>query len=191
MTLMSMMATILYGGVAVLLIHASRVSVRMDHTRADSREWIVAAAFFLILVAMRLVEAEEWTRQLLREWLRQEGGYEARRTIQGPLVAATLIMGTLGAGYAWRSWPGLHSGKGRLLLWTIRQVMLGFLVLIALRVVSLHAVDALLYSPPLRLNWLLDGGLTVTAGAAALIYARHYSANAGQFRPGRGRDDRR
>ena len=53
--------------------------------------------------------------------------------------------------------------------------MLAFLPLYALRLVSLHDVDKVLYSGGiLRPNWLLDIGLSLTVAGAAFAYRRAY-----------------
>ena len=43
--------------------------------------------------------------------------------------------------------------------------------LVALRLVSFHATDALLYAP-LRLNWVLDIGLTLIVAGSAWAFIR-------------------
>mgnify|MGYP000175524734 CR=1 FL=1 len=64
------------------------------------------------------------------------------------------------------------SGRARLLL-AAQLALLGFLPLLALRVLSWHQTDRLLYDGPVRLNWILELGLALVPMVAAALYVRH------------------
>jgi hypothetical protein len=64
-----------------------------------------------------------------------------------------------------------HSTAGRALA-TAQVAGIGLAGLFAVRLVSLHTLDNLLFSKPLHLNWLLDIGATATVFVSALVYCR-------------------
>ncbi|MCK9541351.1 MAG: hypothetical protein M0R03_04890 [Novosphingobium sp.] len=116
---------------------------------------------------MRLHGAEDLLRNALREVLRADGSYAARRVIQAPAAAAVLLgFSAFAALFAARA---LRVSRGR----RARAVNHAFLALavmaglIALRIVSFHPIDALLYRP-LHLNWVIDIGAT-----AAVVWSAH------------------
>jgi hypothetical protein len=131
--------------------------------------WLMVAALFLALALMRVFAFEEWLRGALRSMFYSEEAYENRGFVQKPLVMVLLL-----------SALGLATG----LLYALSRRVSGqrdvaavmalgctgaMLLLAALRLVSLHSVDALLYGP-LKLNWFLDLGLTAVVFASALAY---------------------
>jgi hypothetical protein len=136
-----------------------------------ARTWLVLALFFTMLVVVRMHDLEEVLREALREVLRARGLYGERRMLQGPLVAGLLVASVSGCLWlAWRSTRRLRGRRNQAVLVAI-AAGLAMLLLSALRLVSLHAVDALLYGP-LKLNWLGDVGLSVVVAAAALYYGQ-------------------
>ena len=118
---------------------------------------------------MRVFAVEEWLRSDLREMLYERHSYEQRRVLQEPLTVL-IIVGAAGAA-AWIMYFVMTSVKGR------RNVALiaalgcsgGLFVLAAFRVISLHFIDDLLYGP-LKLNWCLDLGLSLSALACGVRY---------------------
>jgi hypothetical protein len=67
-----------------------------------------------------------------------------------------------------RTWVRSRGEWRRQALGIAQLASFAMLGLIALRMISLHAVDSLLYGG-LRLNWWLDIGLSLLVGAAAWI----------------------
>ena len=130
------------------------------------------AAFFVILAAIRLFGIEEGVRSALRQVLREGGTWSQRVDLQFPLVAVILALILAAVLLAMRQAERTGRSRGRRLLLVANTALSGFAILFALRIVSLHAVDQLLYRGPLPLNWLLDGLLTLAVAGAAFLYVR-------------------
>ena len=86
---------------------------------------------------------------------------------------------TAAAGFAlllllWVSWPRNSRSQRTRLVRLSQFAVLAFLPLYALRIISLHSVDQILYGGgPVRANWILEVGLcSVVAGCAALYIVR-------------------
>ena len=170
---MSLAITPLYGAVALLCLWAGGVCALRSSGRKQAAGWIAVAAWFALMIVLRLGDVEETARQALRLWFRSRDAYDDRQRLQLPLALATLIGAALLAVIARRGWRASAGDTARKLLHIALVAAAGFLPLYALRIVSLHITDTLLYSGPVRLNWLADGGLTLLAGAAAYIRAFH------------------
>ncbi|MFC3100240.1 hypothetical protein [Altererythrobacter lauratis] len=166
---MTILAAILYVLVAACALFAAHNAGRLHMGAVDRRVWLVVAAAFGIFVVLRLAGVEEILRDHMRDMLRSGGVYDERRDIQKPLAAlAFVVVGAMGW-LALRSWPGTRS-RSRICIWIACWATAGFAPLYTLRILSLHAVDVLLYRGPVRLNWVLDGALSVLAGGAAVAY---------------------
>jgi len=136
-----------------------------------SRVWLVVALVFVALAASRVYSLEEILRTELREWLRAEGAIAGRRVWQGYLIAGALAATSAGGLFAcyWAS----RKVKGRRNLAALIALgsTVAMLMLVAMRIISLHALDQLLFGP-LKLNWVGDLGLSLTVLAAAIYYVR-------------------
>lgn len=170
-SILSVSAAGLYCLVALACLAAGLVArttpARPDHLRA----WAVLAALFVVLATLRSLGVEEWLREELRDALRTQDAYQMRRQVQRQIAAAVVLLVTLSV-LAWlllrrpvararRSVPLLFAGCGA-----------GFmLLLLALRLISLHQIDALLYGS-LKLNWVGDLGASLIVLGAALVYSQ-------------------
>ena len=142
-----------------------------DRPPSDRRAWALLALLFLLVAISRLTGAEDHIRDALRELLTADGVYAERREVQGPLAAALIAALAYGAWLAFARLSHMrHSPAGRVLV-AAQIAGIGMVGLIAARIVSLHALDNLLFSKPLHLNWLLDIGATGTVLVAALLYS--------------------
>lgn len=171
----------LYLAVTAACVFAALATRGEGAPRRARAIWLSIAGLFVILAASRLLNAEERARDMMRAWLNAGVGYESRRSVQGPIAAAVLAASG-GAGIALLLGFRRARPDARALVWAMRAAA-AMIVLVALRLISFHPVDAILYRP-LRLNWLLDIGLTGVVGLAALAYVRGGRAEA------RGRRDR-
>jgi len=169
--LLSLTATGLYLAVGAVCLYAAVSTGREGASRPGRAIWLAIAALFVILAASRMLNAEDRVRDLMRVWLNAGIGYEARRTIQGPIAATVLALSGLAGIALLLGFRPTRSGARveRALLWATRASA-AMLVLVALRLISFHPVDAILYQP-LRLNWVFDIGLTALVGIAALAHA--------------------
>lgn len=127
------------------------------------------AALFSILVASRLFNIEETLRADLRSWLRSADMIDNRRVVQGWIIAAC-IAGFAGLGLLATYWTKRQISGRRNIAVAIAAGGSGIMVVtIALRTISLHAMDRLLYGP-LKLNWVGDIGASVAVLCAAAYY---------------------
>lgn len=128
-------------------------------------------AFFAIMIAMRAFDWEDSFRQVMRRSLRADQAYESRRDFQRPMVAAAVVVFACLAMWMVSHVVRAAGSRRRIALACASLATLALAGLLILRIISLHQIDRLLYGP-LKLNWLGDIGLSVTALAAAVYYIR-------------------
>lgn len=160
------------GVYVVVAAGAAAAAVRAGSSRqAGWRPWVWAAVaiMFVGFAVIRAFGLEDAVQADLRSQLLLENRYDARRQIQGPLFAVIFIFSSaIAAGlfyYLVRGKPGRRDTLTLL----AAGCTCGMIVLSALRTVSLHSVDALLYGP-LKINWIADVGLSVAVLALAARY---------------------
>ncbi len=165
----------LYLFVAMMCGAAWRVSVRQGMSVPHGRAWFLIALFFCLLIASRLLGLEDMLRDVMRDLLRSQGAYEGRTYWQLPAVIALFAIAVCALGLIARQ--GLHatpaavsSGANRMLM-TAQLAAFAMLLLVGLRTISLHSVDAMLYSGPIRLNWILDIGASLLVAGCAVRFA--------------------
>lgn len=173
MSLPILVAIAVYFIVALLCLSAALAGALSRRPVRQPRRWLACAAFFGLLAFVRLLDVENRTRETLRAISRGMGEYEDRGTVQVPLVGVTLILALALAILAGRSWMRRRSSRSDRLLLLGQMAVLGFLPLYALRIISLHQVDRILYGGSLRLNWTLDLGLAALAAGSAMLYVQH------------------
>jgi UDP-N-acetylmuramyl pentapeptide phosphotransferase/UDP-N-acetylglucosamine-1-phosphate transferase len=170
-SMLSLVAAAAYVAVAVACLLGATLARRHRQPPAHWRTWIVIALVFLLLAAMRGSGLEELIRQSLRDLLRLEGVYYERRSYQRWLAVAVIlgISGLFAAGLWWQ----LRKTRARrsTALLAAQASTLVMVMLVSLRIVSLHQVDQLLYGP-IKLNWFADLGASLATFAAAVIYVR-------------------
>ena len=172
MSLMSFAGLAVYAATFIAALSAARRSWLYGRPRAMQRRWLGVASGFVVLFVLRLVNAEDLARTAMRQWMRGHDLYDLRRLIQAPLAIIVLIATAATAYAIWHFWLRKPATRE---VWLQRIALLalgGFVPLFALRLVSLHAIDKLLYSGPLRLNWILDLGLCSVAALCALAFAQ-------------------
>lgn len=168
---LSLVAAALYllvAGVAVLAALRAR-SLRQAGWHA--LVWMLVAGLFFALSAMRYLAAEEILRSDFRALLYAEGAYDDRRRLQGPVIAVLIGGGAVVAAVWFGRLIRVARGRRDLAAITALGCGLGMIMLVALRLVSLHSLDLLLYGP-FKINWLADIGLTGLTLASALVYLR-------------------
>ena len=169
--MLSLIAAGLYAVAVCAVICAAIIAHSWRQSSGHARGWLVLAVLFGGLVVMRLMDAEQLLAQDLRNWLRSAGAYADRRSLQGPLAAIILAIAAIAAlGWFVRN-ARQARGQCAVALAAAQMAGMAMVCLIALRLVSFHPVDALLYGP-LKLNWFADLGLTLIVVISALIYVR-------------------
>lgn len=169
-SILSLVGSAVYLGAMMVAAGAARSGMQHGRPRHEIRNWAIVAVFLLILAVMRYWQVEDALRGSLRHFLIAEGQYQARRSLQSALALLCLDAGALTAFVFLRCLIATRRGSLLRLVWWSRLAMLSMAGLIGLRLISLHAIDAILYGG-LRLNWVLDLGMTGVMGGAALIYA--------------------
>jgi hypothetical protein len=158
----SLAAALAYVVTAVLALACALAATRRPH-RAAIRDWIAVALVFLALAGWRIANGEAQVQTFARNWAQMHGTYDDRHEWQAPItIGVMLVVAVLGIAAV--RWAGSRA-SGRALC------LAGAMVLLAvLRVVSLHAVDEILYRAlgPFHLNYVLDLGLTGLVAALAL-----------------------
>jgi len=165
----------MYVGVALACLWAGRRHSGSRSNRSGASFWFLAAAVFLAMTALRLFAAEDLARDQLRQVLDQENAREWRRAIQIPLAVS---LGVIAAGLLIWMAKKLHHlrerPRSRLRL-IAGMAMVAMAGLIALRIVSLHYTDWLLFSGligPIRLNWIIDVGASLSVLICAILHSR-------------------
>ncbi len=168
-SVLSLMAAGFYALVVMSCLGAANVARTYRQQHWHFKVWIAAAVLFAVFIFSRIFGFEEVLRADLRGWLRSEDMVEDRRVVQGAFIASALGVFAL-AGLYGVYWVSRRIHGRRNIAVAIAGgscvVMLG---LIALRTISLHAMDRLLYGP-LKLNWVGDLGASAAIIAAAAYY---------------------
>jgi hypothetical protein len=169
-SLLSLVASYLYGAVTLSCCWALAAAFTTRQQRWHIFAWTALTGLFVLLMVMRFYDVEEVLRSTLREAMRAQQSYDSRREFQRPLVALLVAVAGLG-GFAWIALT-IRAMRGRRNLATAFAVSCGgaMLLLVTLRIVSLHPIDRLLYGP-VKLNWVADIGLSLAVLCTALIYA--------------------
>ena len=182
---LSLAAAGFYLCVVLAALGAALAGIRREAPLREWRIWVLVAGAFVALAAMRAIAAEDHLRGILRSVLELADARAARRVIQLPLSLAAIALACLTAipvvhRIARRGWTSPFAAGDWAAL-----ALIGMVGLIGLRVISLHAVDGILFSAligPLRINWLLDLGCAGISLAAALHYIRSGQARASNGR---------
>lgn len=133
------------------------------------RSWLFLFAFLVILIVMRSVGVEEFLRDQWRSAFVSAGRYDNRGEWQRILVAVLFVIATAVGSWLFYRTARTIRGRRNIAVMAALFCALAIVVLIAVRMVSLHAVDALLYGP-LKLNWFADIGLSGSIAVAAIYY---------------------
>lgn len=170
--MLSLVASGVYACVLMMCLAAAWTAHSSRQMPRHAWAWLLLALFFAALISLRLFEVEEALRNSLRAALRSEGSYDQRRDIQAPVAAAIILLAAVTALGLLNRFARNLRGRRNLALAAALGAAFAMLVLIALRVISLHAIDALLYGP-IKLNWVIDLGTSLIVLSAAAYYTRY------------------
>jgi hypothetical protein len=167
----NMIAVGLYLLVALGCVTGLLTAMRYRQAGWHLRVWLSVAALFIALAALRGLGIEDMWQGELRTMLRAEGTYQDRREFQRPL-AAIVIAFAGSAAFLW-AYRGFRNVRGRrnVAVMVAGASAFTMIALVALRLISLHPVDALLYGP-IKLNWIIDMGSSLAVLGAAGYYIR-------------------
>lgn len=168
---MSLSAAGLYIVVVTASFIAAGGAMRLRQPRWHRRTWVVIALIFAVFAVMRVVGLEDILRDALRAMLRIEDVYGNRRALQRPLAVAAIITLSVITGFVYfRQYFAVKSRRNIALLSATVSALL-MALLMALRIISLHQIDTVLYGP-LKLNRVLDIGASLIVLGSALSYLR-------------------
>ena len=161
--MLSAAAAAFYLVVAALCLLAARAQSGLPKVGAV---WLAIAMLFLLLAGSRAFGLEESLRGAMRSWLQATGEYGGRRSLQALFAALLVGMGGLATIGLLTARRGNSSGPDPRGIGFASYAAAAMIGLVGLRLISLHAVDALLYGP-LHLNWLIDMGASAVVAACA------------------------
>lgn len=168
-SILSMLAACLYAVVISATLVAFIEARKARQSPLHGFIWIAIAVIFAFLIVSRLLLIEDAIRTDLRETLRASQVFATRRELQGPFIAAALVIClAVGFGGAYLTMRKIVGRRDRAVAVAATSCAV-MLVIVAMRIISLHAMDALFYGP-LKLNWVGDLGASVAIIAAATYY---------------------
>lgn len=166
---MNLIGLAVYCAVALIALAAMWSASSNQRPSVEARHWRNLALFFGLLMLVRIAGLEEALRGYLREAIIRAGHYSERGEYQIVLALVVLAAVAVAVVVALRLWACRQRGTRHAALLASSLAMLGYGPLYALRILSFHATDRLLYGSPVHLNWLLDAGLSLVAGTSAVI----------------------
>ena len=161
---------------ALLYALSSAACLRAAYTPKNQRQlnwqkcvWIALAVLFALLLVSRVFGLEEALREAIRSALRAGGNYGGRREFQSWIAGFFLVLAICGAAYGLNTLRRKVRGKRAVTTYAALLAGVLMVLLAAIRLISLHVLDGLLYGP-LKLNWVFDIGLTVTIISFAVYH---------------------
>ncbi len=168
-SIFSLTAAAIYLAASLACCVAAVAVQRQVNARAQLWGWLGIAAFFALLIASRLWGWEELIRDTLKSAFLAGEAYASRRQLQLPLALVVLVAG---AGLALVFLQQFRRAQGATsrYLGFASGATIGMAGLIALRIISFHATDRILYG--LKLHWVFDIGFTLAVLGAAILTIR-------------------
>lgn len=170
MSIASLLGLGIYGIVVLACLRAATFAYQSPGKLGDAIHWAALSFVFVGLAALRLANGEDRLREFARGSIKAAGSYSERSDLQMPLAIAALMAFFVVCWIFARKWRSLPSGSRARLVLAARLGMFGIIALYALRLISLHSTDQLLYSGPIRLNWLLEFAFCLIVGISAALY---------------------
>jgi hypothetical protein len=168
-SLLSLVAAAFYVIVMGACLLALTTALRQKQVRWHVASWMLLAGLFAGLAIMRAFAIEEVVRDELRFLLHAEGKYEDRRALQGMAFAAMFVSAAAIGGFRFFQVTRTIQGRRNVASTIADAGGAGLLLLLMLRIVSLHSVDQFLYGP-LKLNWLIDLGASALVLGCSIYY---------------------
>lgn len=170
-SLLSLVAAGFYVVITMVCLLASGAASRLRQPPRHWQIWAAIALVFAVLATIRVMGLEDILRDALRDILRGERTYGDRRAFQRPLAAGALALVSLIGGFVLFNQARSVRGRRNVALLAATGSALVMALLIALRIISLHQVDSLLYGP-LKLNWVIDLSASLLVLGSAAYYLK-------------------
>lgn len=171
LSLLSIAACLLYAIVSSVAFWAGLEARAKRQQPWHFKTWGLIGLLFVLLIVSRIFSLEDLLRAELRDTLQAQGLLSTRRSIQGPIVAFAIIVFASSAMLA-AYWVSQRlSGRRNIALAAAIAACGVMLATIAMRTISLHALDRLL-DGRLKLNWAGDIGASLAVLCAAAIYVK-------------------
>lgn len=169
LTVASLIGVLLYSVTAACCLFAVQNARNYHASAMQTANWLAIAAVFVGLIALRGFLIEDWIEQTIRQLIRDTGGYNERRRYQAviAIVMSGLALVVLFVGY--RSFVRVRC-RSDMILFFANAACVAMIGLIAFRMLSLHAVDRVLYD--FKVNWVIDIGTTIVVAGCAVVFAR-------------------
>lgn len=169
LSVLSLVACALYGVVASVSLRAACEARSKRQQPWHLKAWGLIAFYFVVLIVLRLFNIEEGLREGLRQFLEAQNLLANRRSFQGPIIAIVIILFSAAAMLAVYWTSQRVSGRRNIAVALAIGACGVMFATMAMRVVSLHALDRFL-NGPLKLNWVGDIGSSLAVLGAALFY---------------------
>lgn len=186
MHMLTLLVAIAYALTLLAGSRAFRAAQASGRGPRDGHAWLIILILLVVLYLVRAAGLEVQLRSGLRDLAHELGRYESRRAWQALTAVLLLFVAAAASAWAFLHWQRAATSPSLRLLRIAQAAIGGFGLLYALRLLSLHMIDAVLYFGPVHPNWLLEAGLLATIAAAALRYTAHCRKV-----PGATRGDRR
>ncbi|MCK0127199.1 hypothetical protein [Erythrobacter sp. F6033] len=170
-TWLGLFAAGVYAVVIAAVIFAAISAITFKQRTADILVWLGIALMFVALIGLRIFDVENLVRDELRTIIIGDGLYDDRRDYQRWIAAIVLLLSSLVGIFAFVKRMRGNHGRRELTITIGIGACAAMVLLIVLRLISLHSIDALLYGP-VKLNWIGDLGLSVLVAASALYYVK-------------------
>lgn len=171
MSFASQLAVFGYLVVVTLALAAILAAWGRARPARESLAWGGAAGYFLLLIVMRLLDGEERMRAVLREMANAHEFYGERGAWQLAIALTCVLLLCACALRLWFYFRRASSRRART-SFAVLLLLLFSVLLYAVRIVSWHVTDALLYAGPMRLNWLLECAIMLGMAGLAMRYLR-------------------
>jgi len=168
-SMLSLLAAGFYALVIAASLAAAAISKGSRQNSWHYRVWVAAAILFIALALMRGLGMEEFIRDEFRAVMRSDGTYNERRDFQRPLAAVAIILASAASFFAAYRLSKVSRTRRNLAVVTAVSGIAAMTILLVLRFISLHPIDAVLYGS-LRLNWVVDLGASLAVLVGAVYY---------------------
>lgn len=167
LTLASVFGVVLYALTATLCALCVLAAMRTQKPTSEKINWTAITLFFVGLILLRGFLIEDNIEQAIRQTLRDGGDYASRRHYQSAIAISLVGVMAVAAFLGYRIFARLR-GRIEIIVFAANAACAAMIGLILLRVLSLHAIDRILYG--FRINWIVDIGVTIFVGACAVGY---------------------